>query len=59
MRFDKRAEKIRVKLRVWQVQSYMALQQKQREANRAELQAVVQKQPRSYPGTLNSQSPPP
>jgi hypothetical protein len=55
---DKRAEKIRVKLRVWQVQFDMALQQKQHEANRAELQAVVQKKLRSYPGTLNSRSPP-
>lgn len=56
---DKRAETIRTRLRVWQVQSDMVLHQKQREANRAELQAVVQKQLRAYSGTLNSRSPPP
>jgi hypothetical protein len=55
---DKRAETIRIKLRAWQIQSDMDLQQKQREANRAELQAVVQKQLRSHSGTLNSRSPP-
>jgi uncharacterized protein (UPF0216 family) len=56
--FDKRAVTIRTKLRVWQVKSDMALQQKQREANQAELQTVVQKQLRARSGTLNSQSPP-
>jgi hypothetical protein len=56
---EKRAEIIRTKLRVWQVQSDMALQQKQLEANRAELQAVVQNQLRAHSGTLNSRSPPP
>jgi outer membrane protein TolC len=58
-RLDKRAETIRTKLRVRQVQSDMALQQKQREANRAELQAVVQEQLRTHSGRLNTRSPPP
>jgi hypothetical protein len=56
---DKRAGRISAKLRVWQVQSDIALQHKQREANRAELQAVVQRQLRAHSGTLNSRSPPP
>ena len=53
-RLDKRAETIRAKLSLVQAQSDMALQQKQREANGAELQALVQEQLRTHSGNFQS-----
>ena len=58
-RLDKRAETIRAKLSLVQAQSDMALQQKQREANGAELQALVQEQLRTHPGNFKARSSPP
>ena len=58
-RLDKRAETIRAKLSLVQAQSDMALQQKQREANGAELQALVQEQLRTNSGNFKARSSPP